>query len=221
VESSPGVVVAVDGPSGSGKSSASQGVAKALGLRYLDTGAMYRALTWWLLSRRIDITDSNAVLTAGTPELTISVDPEDPWVRIDGQDISSRIRTDEVTASVSVVAKVPEVRALLIAQQREIIAAARPGIVAEGRDIGRVVAPEADVKVYLTADKHARAARRAAQLGTSVEQTESDQERRDRLDEAQSEKAADAILVDSTNLNLNEVVAVILDLARRIPEKTS
>lgn len=218
---SPGIVVAVDGPSGSGKSSASRGVARALGLRYLDTGAMYRAVTWWLLSRGVDIADSDQIATCVTrPELVICTDPDDPWVRVDGQDVSVEIRTREVTMSVSAVARVPEVRAHLIAQQRAIIAAARPGIVAEGRDIGTVVAPEADVKVYLTADSGARAARHSADQGTSVAQTESDQDRRDRLDAAQSAMAPDATLLDSTNLTLDEVVAAIVDLTRRIPEKT-
>jgi CMP/dCMP kinase len=219
VEHSPGVVVAIDGPSGSGKSSASRGVARALGLRYLDTGAMYRALTWWLLERGVDVTDSETVRTlARTPEISIATYPDHFWVKADNRDISQEIRTRDVTTSVSVVARVPEVRARLIDQQREIIAG--PGIVAEGRDIGTVVAPDADVKVYLTADSAARAARHAADQGTTVAQTESDQDRRDRLDAAQSAMAPDATLLDSTNLTLEEVVAEIVDLTRRVPEKT-
>ncbi|MGD0560277.1 MAG: (d)CMP kinase [Streptosporangiaceae bacterium] len=219
MEHSPGVVVAIDGPSGSGKSSASRGVARALGLRYLDTGAMYRALTWWLLERGVDVTDSETVRTlARTPEISIATDPDHFWVKADNRDISQEIRTRDVTTSVSVVARVPEVRARLIDQQREIIAG--PGIVAEGRDIGTVVAPDADVKVYLTADSAARAARHAADQGTTVAQTESDQDRRDRLDAAQSAMAPDATLLDSTNLTLDEVVAEIVDLTRRVPEKT-
>jgi len=195
-------------------------VARTLGLRYLDTGAMYRAQTWWVLACGVDVTDSDEIAAlANRPRLEISTDPDDPWVRVDNQDVTHEIRTREVTMSVSAVARVPEVRAHLIAQQRAIIAAATPGIVAEGRDIGTVVAPEADVKVYLTADSGARAARHAADQGTSVSQTESDQARRDRLDAAQSAMADDAILLDSTDLTLDEVIAAIVDLTRRIPEK--
>jgi CMP/dCMP kinase len=205
-----GLVVAVDGPSGAGKSSTSRGVATALGLRYLDTGAMYRALTWWLLDRGTDLGDPAAVAGLVTaPDIEVSTDPRAPWTRVDGTDVSEAIRTREVTAAVSAVAAVPQVRAHLIAQQREIIASA-PGIVAEGRDIGTVVAPGADVKVFLTADGAARASRRSAEASWS---TQADQDRRDRMDAAQSGKAADAVVVDSTGLGLDEVVGIIVGLA--------
>jgi len=207
--------VAVDGPSGSGKSSASKGVARALGLRYLDTGAMYRALTWWLMSQEADITDETLVASrAAEPAIEVSTDPDDPWTRVDGRDVSSEIRTREVSAQVSAVAAVPEVRRHLIGQQRAIIAAARPGIVAEGRDIGTVVAPDAQLKVFLTAHSQARAERRAAEQGAEVNVTEADQARRDRLDAAQSAKAADAVLLDATDLTLPEVIGAITRLAR-------
>jgi cytidylate kinase len=210
-----GLVIAVDGPSGSGKSSASRGVASALGLRYLDTGAMYRALTWWLASQGVDTEDQTAVAAlAAIPAIEVSGDPERPWTRVDGQDVSAQIRTRDISARVSAVAAVPEVRARLIAQQRAIIAAAEPGIVAEGRDIGTVVAPGAPVKVFLTAAGSARAARHADDQGTSVADTEADQDRRDRLDAAQSAMAADALLVDSTDLTLAEVIDAIAALAR-------
>ena len=207
--------MAVDGPSGSGKSSASKGVARALGLRYLDTGAMYRALTWWLMSAGADITDETLVATrAAESAIEVSTDPDDPWTRVDGRDVSSEIRTREVSAQVSAVAAVPEVRRHLIGQQRAIIAAARPGIVAEGRDIGTVVAPDAQLKVFLTAHSQARAERRAAEQGAEVNVTEADQARRDRLDAAQSAKAADAVLLDATDLTLPEVIGAIARLAR-------
>jgi CMP/dCMP kinase len=205
-----GLVVAVDGPSGAGKSSTSRGVAIALGLRYLDTGAMYRALTWWLLDRGADLADPAAVAGLVTaPRIEVSTDPRAPWTRVDGTDVSEAIRTREVTAAVSAVAAVPRVRAHLIAQQREIIASA-PGIVAEGRDIGTVVAPGADLKVFLTADGAARASRRSAEASWS---TRAEVDRRDRLDAAQSGKAADAVVVDSTGLGLDEVVGIIVGLA--------
>ncbi|MBV9206236.1 MAG: (d)CMP kinase [Actinobacteria bacterium] len=201
------LVIAVDGPSGAGKSSASRRVAIALGLRYLDTGAMYRALTWWLLDRGIDTGDSGAVARlAAVPVIEVGTDPHSPWTRVDGRDVTGAIRTREVTAAVSAVAAVPQVRAHLIAMQRDIIARS-PGIVAEGRDIGTVVAPDAPVKVFLTADGAARAARRTAEASWS---TRADQERRDRLDAAQSGKAADAVQVDSTGLDLDEVVGIIV-----------
>ncbi len=205
-----GLVVAVDGPSGAGKSSASRGAASALGLRYLDTGSMYRALTWWLLDRGADTTDPAAVARlAAEPAIEVGTDPAAPWTRVDGTDVSEAIRTREVTGAVSAVAAVPQVRARLIAMQRQIIASAG-GIVAEGRDIGTVVAPDAQVKVFLTADGAARASRRAAEASWS---TRADQERRDRMDAAQSGKAADAVEVDSTGLDLDGVVGVIVGLA--------
>jgi CMP/dCMP kinase len=207
----PGLVVAVDGPSGAGKSSASRGAARALGLSYLDTGSMYRALTWWLLEQGVDLADTAAVAAhAAEPVIEVSTDPDRPWTRVGGTDVSAAIRTREVTGAVSAVATVPAVRAHLIAQQREIIAAAG-GIVAEGRDIGTVVAPSAPVKVFLTADSGARAQRREAEASWS---TQADVDQRDHRDAAQSGRAADAIEIDSTKLNLDEVVATIVRLAR-------
>ena len=211
--------MAVDGPSGSGKSSASRGVARALGLRYLDTGAMYRALTWWLMSVRADTADEELVAgLAAEPLIEVSTDPDDPWTRVNGTDVSREIRTSEVSAQVSAVARVPAVRQHLIGEQRAIIRAVAGGIVAEGRDIGTVVAPQAPLKVFLTADSDARAERRAAQQGAAVTVTQVDQARRDRLDAAQSQKAADAVLLDATDRTLAEVIGTITRLAReRVP----
>lgn len=204
----------MDGPSGSGKSSASRGVAGALGLRYLDTGAMYRAMTWWMMTRSVDTSDEAAVAAlVAEPAIEVSTDPHDQWVLLNGQDVSLQIRTRGVSAEVSAVARVAEVRTRLIAEQRAIIAAARPGVVAEGRDIGTVVAPAAQLKVFLTAASRARALRRAPEVGATVEVTESDQARRDRLDAAQSAMAEDAVLIDSTDLTLREVIDEIARLA--------
>ena len=166
------IVVAVDGPSGSGKSSAARGAAVALGLRYLDTGAMYRAVTWWMLEHDIDLNDPAAV-AGHTLRLSvdISTDPGQPHVRVDGIDVTAQIRNRSVSNVVSLVAAVPQVRRHLIAQQQDIVADAvrtAAGIVAEGRDIGTVVAPEADVKVFLTASEQVRAERRAAELAGRV-----------------------------------------------------
>ena len=212
-----GLVVAIDGPSGAGKSSTSRGVARALGLRYLDTGSMYRALTWWLLDRGADTTDPEVVARlAAEPVIEVGTDPAAPWTRVDGTDVSEAIRTREVTGAVSAVAAVPQVRARLIAMQREIIASAG-GIVAEGRDIGTVVAPDAQVKVFLTADGASRASRRAAEASWT---TRAEVDRRDRMDAAQSGKAADAVEVDSTGLDLNEVVGVIVGLVPKYLQKS-
>ena len=138
------LVIAVDGTSGSGKSSTSRGVADRLGLRYLDTGAMFRAMTWWLLREGIDVRDTAAVAAAARrPTIESGTDPLGPTITIDGTDVSVEIRADEVNAAVSPVSAVPEVRARLLDLQREAIGGG--GIVVEGRDIGSVVWPQAEV----------------------------------------------------------------------------
>jgi cytidylate kinase len=214
---SSGFVVAIDGPSGSGKSSAARGVARSLGLRYLDTGAMYRALTWWLMSVGADTADERLVADRATePAIEVCTDPDDPWTRVNGRDVSREIRSEAVSAQVSVVARVQAVRDHLIAAQRAAISSA-VGIVVEGRDIGTVVAPDAQLKVFLTADPQARARRRAAEQGLAVDATEAAQARRDRLDAAQSAKAADAVLLDATDLTL---AAVIDEIARLAQERS-
>ena len=175
---------------------------------------MYRALTWWLLGRGVDIRDVGLVGgLAAEPVIEVGTDPHAPWVRVNGTDVSAAIRTHEVTSAVSAVAAVPRVRSHLIAQQRAIIADAA-GIVAEGRDIGTVVAPDAQVKVFLTAESAARADRRAAETSWSAATTQVDQDRRDRLDAAQSAKADDAVEIDSTRLDLDQVIDIIVRLAR-------
>jgi len=215
-------VIAVDGPAGSGKSSAARGVARALGLRYLDTGAMYRALTWWLLSRGLDTADPELVARhAAEPVIEVGVDPAAPQITVDGVDVSGRIRSRRVSNAVSAVASVPEVRVHLIARQRDIIgrhAGPGSGIVAEGRDIGTVVAPDALVKVFLTASEEVRAPRRSAALaadpGATAVVTRREQHRRDRADAPQTGMAADAVKIDSSSLSLAEVVRLITDLVR-------
>jgi cytidylate kinase len=216
------LVIAVDGPSGSGKSTAARGVARTLGLRYLDTGAMYRALTWWLLSRGLDTTDPATVARhAKEPVIEVGTDPDAPAITVGGVDVSGPIRTREVSNAVSAVASVPPVREHLIAMQRDIIARnAGPGggIVAEGRDIGTVVAPQALVKVFLTASEDSRAHRRSADLAVDPSATAAvtrhEQLRRDRADAPQTAMAADAVEIDSTALSLDEVIGLIVGLAR-------
>jgi len=215
------LVIAVDGPAGSGKSSTARGVAAELGLRYLDTGAMYRALTWWLISQNLDFRDSATVARgASRPVIEVTTDPASPAVSVDGTDVTGLIRTREVSNAVSAVASVPEVRKHLVARQQAILAdacAAGEGIVAEGRDIGTVVAPQAVVKVFLTASEDARAQRRSADLaadpGATPTVTRDEQKRRDTADAAQSAMASDAIEVDSTAMSLAQVISLIVRVA--------
>jgi cytidylate kinase len=214
-------VIAVDGPAGSGKSSAARGVARALRLRYLDTGAMYRALTWWLISRGTDPADPAAVLRDFRGAvIEVGTDPAAPRITVDGQDVAGPIRTRQVSNAVSAVAGLPPVREFLIGQQQQIIAAATAGggIVAEGRDIGTVVAPDAEVKVFLTASESIRAQRRSADLAAdpaaTAELTRQEQARRDQRDAPQMARAAGAVEIDTTALGLEQVIAEIVRLAR-------
>ncbi|WP_018724365.1 (d)CMP kinase [Salinispora fenicalii] len=209
-------VVAVDGPSGSGKSTVSRRLAIALGARYLDTGAMYRAVTWAVLRSGVDLADQSAVAkVAGETELGIGTDPEGYGVTADGVAIEVEIRGPEVTGAVSAVAAVPAVRSLLVNRQRD-LAAAAGRIVIEGRDIGAVVAPDADLKVYLTASAAARAARRSAENATDTGQTAADLARRDRLDSTRKAdpmtQAPDAVVLDTTELGIDEVVASLQEM---------
>jgi cytidylate kinase len=208
----------MDGPSGSGKSSTSRGVAAALGLRYLDTGAMYRAMTWWMLENGVDTEDPDAVAArVDEPLLVSGTDPARPTITVGGTDVAEAIRTQPVTSAVSAVSAVPEVRARLLREQQDVIGDG--GIVVEGRDIGTAVAPDADVKVYLTADPSARATRRAAeQVGADVAATEQDLIRRDTIDSGRAASpltmAADARHIDTTPYTLDEVVAQVVALVR-------
>ena len=218
----PGPVIAMDGPAGSGKSTVARRVAAELGLRYLDTGAMYRALTWWLQGTAVDLTDTAAVLARiAEPQIVVGTDPAAPQVTVDGKDVAADIRTREVSNSVSAVAAIPQVRQLLIGMQRDIIAAAvadGAGIVAEGRDIGTVVAPDAAVKVYLTATEDVRAKRRSADLtadpAATVDLTRREQALRDQRDAAQMAMADDAVKIDTSGLGPDDVVRSVVAMAR-------
>lgn len=210
------LVVAVDGTSGSGKSSTCRAVADRLGLRYLDTGAMYRAMAWWMLQHDVDIYDSEAVGARATaPVLESGTDPLHPTITLDGVDVSAEIRSDVVNAAVSPVSTVAAVRARLVDLQRAIIGAG--GIVVEGRDIGSVVWPQAELKVFLTADPTARAARRAAEAGTAdVAATQESLLNRDRIDSLRAVAPLTmpdgAIHIDTTELTLDEVVDLVVGL---------
>ncbi|HEU4812589.1 MAG TPA: (d)CMP kinase [Nocardioides sp.] len=219
-----GLVVAIDGPSGSGKSSTSRGVANRLGLRYLDTGAMFRAMTWWFLHAGIDVHDAEAVgARVSEPRIVSGTDPLAPTIVVDGVDVGVAIRGDDVTGAVSPVSAVPEVRARLLQLQRDLIADATTtgGIVVEGRDIGSVVAPDAPVKVYLTADAAARAVRRAAEEGGSdVAATEASLLARDTIDSGRKTaplvKADGAVHIDTTPYTLDEVIDLVVALVEAV-----
>lgn len=219
----PGLVVAVDGPSGSGKSSVSRRVAAALGLAYLDTGAMYRALAWWCADRGIDLADADAVAAAARDlPLEMGTDPAAPGVRVGGRDVAAAIRTSEISTVVSAVATNLAVRAELVARQRRaVVEASRgPGIVAEGRDITTVVAPDADVRVLLVASEEARLRRRARQLhgaagADRAEEMRDEVVRRDRDDStvAQFVTPAEGVtLLDTSDLDFEGSVQAVLDL---------
>lgn len=218
------LVIALDGPSGAGKSSVARDVARSLGLRYLDTGAMYRAVTWWMLRHDVDVDDPGAVAAlADKPRLRIGTDVSNPTVQVDGTDASELIRTRAVSRAVSAVSAVPEIRRRMVDMQAHLIG--EGGIVVEGRDIGTVVAPAAPIKVFLTATPEERAQRRTREVGmerapadVSADATRAEMQRRDRLDSGREAsplaKADDAVEVDSTALGLDEVVRVVLRLVR-------
>ena len=228
------LVVAVDGPSGSGKSSVAKGVATRFGYRYLDTGAMYRAATWLVLERGADPSDPRAVRALLTDMDIISgTDPENPTIRVAGVDVGGPIRGTRVTDSVSAVSAVPDVRALLRRLQRAEVSqaiASGHGIVVEGRDIGTEVLPDADVKVFLTADPAVRAARRAAQdaqerrPSSGVEATEEALRERDRKDSTRTHSPLrmhdDATLVDATDMDLAQTIDAVALLVLSVREES-
>jgi CMP/dCMP kinase len=210
------LVIAIDGPSGSGKSSTARGVADRLGLAFLDTGAMYRAITWLALEEGVDLEDRTAVARLlDHASIEVDLDPRRPAIAINGVDVSDAIRAPEVSKAVSAIATNLDVRTYLVARQKKLIAEAAEGIVAEGRDITTVVAPEAHVRVLLVADPAARVARRHAELAEhqmDVDAVHDQVIRRDRDDSmvAEFESAAPGVhLVDSTSLSLEDVIETI------------
>jgi CMP/dCMP kinase len=213
------LVVAIDGPSGSGKSSVARGVAERLGLRFVDTGAMYRALTWWALSRGVDLDDTDRVADlARELPLQLGTDPEVPFVLVDGKDVGDAIRTPEISAAVSAVATNLGVRKELVRRQRAL--AGEGGVVVEGRDITTVVAPDADVRVLLTASESARLARRALEVHGSddsdaIEATVDLVVGRDAVDSTVAtftEAAEGVTLVDSSHMTLEQTIAAVIAL---------
>ncbi|HZA11067.1 (d)CMP kinase [Mycobacterium sp.] len=218
------VVVAIDGPSGTGKSSVARGLARALHARYLDTGAMYRIVTLALLRAVVDLSDEDAVgAAAGDVSLSVGYDPDNIRCYLAEEDVSAEIRGDDVTRAVSAVSAVPAVRKRLVALQRE-LAAGAGNVVVEGRDIGTVVLPDADVKFFLTASAEERARRRndqnvASGLGDDFPGVLADVKRRDHLDSTRAVSplrvADDAIVVDTSDMTESEVIEHLLELVKQ------
>jgi cytidylate kinase len=218
------VVVAIDGPAGTGKSSVSKGLARALGARYLDTGAMYRIVTLAVLRAGVDPANAQAVeRVASAVRLSVSYDPDGNGCYLGAEDVSAEIRGDEVTGAVSAVSSVPAVRARLVELQRAM--AEGPGsVVVEGRDIGTVVLPDAPVKIFLTASAETRAKRRndqniASGLGDDYEGVLADVRRRDHLDSTRAvsplRAAPDAVVVDTSEMSEAQVINHLLELVRQ------
>jgi cytidylate kinase len=207
-----GTVIAIDGPAGAGKSTVARAVAARLGLDYLDTGAMYRGVTFAVLRRGIDPGDEDAV--AAVCE-SLRLEMSDDGIRVDGIDAAIEIRGREVTAAVSAVAANSRVRAELVRRQREWVDQHGGGVV-EGRDIGSVVFPEATLKLYVTASPRVRAERRVAEIGGDVEEVERSIIERDRKDSTRADsplrESSDATVVDTSDLDIEQVVTQLLEL---------
>lgn len=213
------IILALDGPSGSGKSSTARGVASRAGWNYLDTGALYRAATWLFLER--NLTDAKSLLTALSREpITFLADPNNPVTKCGGTDISVAIREERVTAKVSEVSAWPELRTELLRLQRKMIDESKVGIVVEGRDIATVVAPQAQLKVYLEADLTARAKRRQLEISAATQEEVADSlQTRDEIDSTREVSplriAEDALYIDSTDLSLDETIDYIWNILKQ------
>ncbi|HKD93975.1 MAG TPA: (d)CMP kinase [Gaiellaceae bacterium] len=205
------MVVAIDGPAGAGKSTVARALAERLGFRYLDTGAMYRALTWLAMQRRLDLSDADGLAQLAREQPVLFAAGDRVW--IGGTDVTSSIRETRVDRMVPVVARHPGVREVMRDRQREL---GREGdVVIEGRDIGTVVAPDAEVKVYLVADRDVRAKRRTADRpGIGADALATDLKKRDAKDAERMQPAPDAIEIDTTSLEVDDVVDRIESLVR-------
>ena len=219
------IVVAIDGPAGSGKSSVSRAAAVALGYDYLDTGAAYRAFAWLVSEHGVDPLDEENVLDElDRFDYSIATDPAQRWVRVGSTDVTERIREPRISAVVSAVARIPGVRAHVTAIFHELIAAATDGIVVEGRDITTVVAPDAAVRILLTASPEARAARRAGELGTDTVAVAAAIATRDATDAQVVDfmtAAPGVTTVDSTDLDFDGTVAAVVALVPQTKGTTS
>jgi GTP-binding protein len=211
------IVVAIDGPSGAGKSSTSKLVAKRAGWSYLDTGALYRAVTWLAITEKLTATEDILAALKRFP-LRFVASPITPQIFVGDTEVTDEIRSEAVTQAVSAISAMPEIRGELLIIQRKFIAGAERGIVVEGRDIGTVVAPDAALKIYLQADLSARAERRSTEDNTSAENVSASLSARDEVDSSRTvsplAKAMDAVLIDSTDLTLDETVEWVWELLK-------
>ncbi len=211
------MVIAVDGPSGSGKSSISKESANRLNLNFLDTGAMYRSITWYCLCNNF-IEEKLVVdkIINGDFNLVISIDPKIDQVRVNGNDITHVIREDEITSQVSFYAAMPGIRRLLVAKQRDLVETSQRGIIVEGRDIGSVVLPDANFKIYITANDDVRAKRRALQIDSDESDVLVAQRKRDLLDSSRKVSPLvvpkGAIVLDNSDLNFEESVVKFIEI---------
>jgi cytidylate kinase len=210
------VIVAIDGPAGAGKSTVGRAVAQRLGLEYLDTGAMYRAVTFAALRRGLDPADESDIAELSeSVVMTLEATPAGTSVHVDGVDATIEIRGREVTSAVSAVAANSRVRSELVRRQRRWVAEHRGGVV-EGRDIGSVVFPDATLKLFVTASPRVRAERRVAEIGGDVADVEASIIERDRKDSTRSDspltETSDSVVVDTSELSIDEVVDHVLSL---------
>jgi cytidylate kinase len=197
------MIVAIDGPAGAGKSTVARALAERLGFRYLDTGAMYRALTWLAMHRGLDLGNADSLSHLAQESPVLFDDADRVWIA--GTDVTPLIRETRIDRMVPVVARHPGVRAVMRDRQRQL--GSEGNVVIEGRDIGTVVAPDAEVKVYLVADRDIRAQRRAAERpGIGADALATDIKKRDKKDAERMQPAEDAIEIDTTNLEVDDVV---------------
>ena len=213
----PNMVIAVDGPSGSGKSSISKESANRLGFNFLDTGAMYRSVTWFCVTENLIVEDLIIERINNKDfKLDISTDPLKDQVKVNDEDVSKIIREDEITSQVSHFAAMPKIRQFLVSKQRELVKASNSGIIVEGRDIGSVVLPEADFKIFITANDDVRAKRRAIQIDSNENDVLVAQRKRDLLDSSRKVSPLvipdGAVILDNSDLDFGQSVEKFIDI---------
>ncbi len=213
----PNMVIAVDGPSGSGKSSISKESASRLGFNFLDTGAMYRSVTWFCITENLDKEEMIIErINNKAFKLDISTDPLKDQVKVNDEDVSKIIREDEITSQVSHFAAMPKIRQFLVSKQRELVKASDSGIIVEGRDIGSVVLPEADFKIFITANDDVRARRRAIQIDSNENDVLVAQRKRDLLDSSRKVSPLvipdGAVILDNSDLDFEQSVEKFIEI---------